>query len=76
LKIDSKKMAWPMQKAVKIEGLDMTAPHLVVIYCVGKQQQAVRFRFSTYRANQLCLFLNDLYKTAHLEKRCRWCKCI
>lgn len=64
-------------KSLKIDGLDTSTRHRVVVYCSGKPQQSFTFRFSDFTTNQLCLFLNDLYKTAQLweAKRCPWCKC-
>jgi hypothetical protein len=63
-------------KSVKIDGLDTAARHRIVVYCNGKPQQSFTFRFSDFTTNQLCLFINDLYKTAQLweSKRCPWCK--
>lgn len=76
-KIDAKTMAWPIKKSVKIEGLDPTVRHRVVVLCDGKPQQSFGFRVSDFKSTELCLFLNDLYKTAQLweVKRCPWCKC-
>jgi hypothetical protein len=64
-------------KSLKIDGMDTSTRHRVVVYCNGKPQQSFVFRFSDFPTNQLCLFLNDLYKTAQLweSKRCPWCKC-
>jgi hypothetical protein len=64
-------------KSLRIDGLDTATRHRVVIYCNGKPQQSFAFRFSDFKTKQLCLFLNDLYKTAQLweAKQCPWCKC-
>jgi len=78
LKIDDfERMAWPKQDGVKIDTLDATKRHRVVVYCNGKPQQSFTFRFSGNKSRRLCLFLNDLYGTAQLweAKRCPWCKC-
>lgn len=63
--------------SVKIEGLDPAIRHRVVVYCHGKPQQSFTFRFSEFNTRRLCLFINDLYKTAQLweAKRCPWCTC-
>ena len=77
LKIDEKIMAWPMKGSVKIDTLNADVRHRVVVYCSGKPQQSFGFRFSDYKSLDLCLFLNDLYKTVQLQevKRSPWCKC-
>ena len=88
LRIDTQQpVLWPMiserdgtyrrGKILKIDGLDAASRHRVVVFCDGKAQQSFTFRFSDYKANRLCLFINDLYKTVQLweEKRCPWCKC-
>jgi hypothetical protein len=78
LRIDSQSaMAWPRGGSQKIEGLDVGAPHRVVVLCDGKPQQSFRFRFSQFKSQKLCLFINDLYQTAQLWEASRspWCKC-
>ena len=64
-------------KSLKIDSLDTSTRHRVVVYCNGKPQQSFSFRFSDFTTKHLCLFINDLYKTAQLweSKRCPWCKC-
>jgi hypothetical protein len=78
LKIDAQQaMRWPIKGSVKVENLNPVTRHRVVVFCDGKPQQSFTFRFSDFNTGQLCLFLNDLYKTAQLweAKRCPWCKC-
>jgi len=78
LKLDDRPvLAWPTVESMKIGGLDATARHRVVIYRAGKPQQSFRFRFSEFKLNRACLFLNDLYWTAQLwnSKEAPWCKC-
>lgn len=80
LKIDAQKtLSWPTKESVKIEGLDISVRHRVVIYCDGKPHQGFYFRFSEFKTNDLCLFLNDLYKTAQIwnpkQNPAPWCKC-
>jgi len=78
VKIDAlQTIAWPIKKSVKIESLDVTAPHRVVVFCSGKPQQSFKFRFSDFNSRELCLFINDLYKTVQLweSKGTPWCKC-
>ena len=77
LKIDAKAMPWPIGESVRIDALDTAVRHRVVVSCDGKPQQTVVFRFSEFKAAELCLFLNDLYKTVQLQevKRSPWCRC-
>jgi hypothetical protein len=78
LKIDAQPAAaWPIKKSVKVDNLDPVTRHRIVVLCAGKRQQSFTFRFSDFKTGQVCLFLNDLYKTAQLweAKRCPWCKC-
>ena len=39
-----------------------------MISCDGKPQQSFSFRFAELKTNDLCLFINDLYKTAQLRE--------
>ena len=76
--IDSKpKKTWPIKESIKFDGLDLSASHSVVIFCDDKAQQSFKFRYSDFKARKLCLFINDLYKTAQLweDKQSPWCKC-
>jgi hypothetical protein len=68
---------WPKSKSMKIEGLSATTRHRVVVYRAGKAQQSFVFRFSEFKSQTPCLFLNDLYWTAQLweAKQAPWCKC-
>ena len=78
VKIDAQQpMAWPIKENVKIDALDITATHRVVVFCNGKPQQSFKFRFSEFETRELCLFVNDMYKTAQLweSKGAPWCKC-
>jgi hypothetical protein len=77
---DQKAFAWPTKASVKIDGLDIITRHRVVVYCDGKPHQSFSFRFSEYKARELCLFLNDLYKTVQLsddpkQSPAPWCRC-
>jgi hypothetical protein len=78
LRIDKQEpMPWPIKGSLKIDAVDASASHRVVVYCGGKPQQSFRFRFSEFKTKDLCLFLNDLYKTVQLAEaeQCPWCKC-
>ncbi len=77
-KIDGEKaVPWSREESAEIAGLDLNQRHRVVVLCDGKAQQSFSFRFSEFKEQQLCLFLNDLYQTAQLweRKRSPWCKC-
>jgi len=77
LKIDAQVMAWPIKESIKLAGLDLNTRHRVIVLCNHKPQQSFSFRFSEFQTQELCLFLNDLYRTVQLWelKRCPWCKC-
>jgi hypothetical protein len=78
LKIDAQQpIAWPIKESMRIDVLDVTAAHRVVVACSGKPQQSFRFRFSNFKTTHLCLFINDLYKTVQLwePKKAPWCHC-
>jgi|SRR5215472_4398310 len=68
---------WPRSDSFKFSSLELDRTHRVVVLCDGKAQQSFRFRFSEYKSNELCLFINDLYQTAQLweAKRSQWCRC-
>jgi len=70
-------LPWPQKESTKIGGLDPVGSHRVVIYRAGKPQQSFKFKFSDFKSNRACLFLNDLYWTAQLwdPERAPWCKC-
>jgi hypothetical protein len=48
---------------MKIEGLNGTARHRVIVYRARKAQQSFAFRLSEFKSPTPCLFLNDLYWT-------------
>jgi hypothetical protein len=77
LKLDGQLMAWPLKESVKLSGLDLTTRHRVIVLCDHRPQQSFTFSFSEFDSNQLCLFLNDLYRTVQLweAKRAPWVKC-
>ena len=78
LQIDTRKReGWPKKDSVKIAPLDATNPHRIVISCDGRPQQSFSFRFAELKTNDLCLFINDLYKTAQLWEtpKAPWCRC-
>jgi len=68
---------WPEKESIKIEDLGLSVQHRVVVLCGGKPMQSAAFRFSGFRNQKVCLFLNDLYWTVQLwpAKGSPWCKC-
>jgi hypothetical protein len=77
LKIDAQALPWPVKEGAKLTGLDLNARHKVIVFCGHKPQQSFSFRFSEFQTKELCLFLNDLYRTVQLSeaKRSPWCRC-
>lgn len=80
LRIDLQKpIPWPRTKSFKIDELDVTTRHRIVIFCSGKAEQSFVFKFAEFKNSALCLFLNDLYVTAQLwdpkVMPTPWCKC-
>jgi hypothetical protein len=77
VKIDAQLRDWPLKESLKVTGLDLNTRHRVTVLCDHKPQQSFTFRFSEYKSNRLCLFLNDLYRTVQLseQKTAPWCKC-
>ena len=78
LRIDERQpVTWPNDKSLKIDGLDISRAHRVVIVCGGKPVQSFRFSFSEHKEKQLCLFINDFYGWADVWEpgRVRRCRC-
>jgi hypothetical protein len=69
---------WPQRKSLKIEGLDTTERHLLVVLdSSGKPIESVRFKFSEYKSTDLCMTY-DGYQGIGLQevsRRTPWCKC-
>jgi hypothetical protein len=69
---------WPQRKALKVDGLDTSERHLLVVLdASGKPIQSVRFKFSDYQSKDLCMSYDD-YGGIGLEEATRrtpWCKC-
>ena len=79
VKIDKRPAtAWPERKSLKIEGLDLTERHLLVVLdSGGKAIESVRFKFSDYKSSELCMAY-DGYQGIGLQEATRrtpWCKC-
>jgi hypothetical protein len=81
LKVDKMEpVAWPHEESLKIGGLDLSENHRVVTTCDGKPIQSVRFNFSAFKTENLCLEYQDLfdgYEGLRLwdAKHAPWCKC-
>ena len=79
LQIDTRpRMPWPEQSDKEIPDLPLEGIHRIRLFCDGKPLQSFTFRFSEFRSNRLCLYLNDRYQTPQLKERTRqtpWCKC-
>ncbi len=78
-KIDKRSATeWPQQKSLKIEGLDTSERHLLVVLDSGsKPIQSVWFKFSHYKSTELCMAY-DGYQGISLQEATRrtpWCKC-
>ncbi len=68
---------WPHKDCVKIDRLDPTARHRIMLISDGKPLQSFRFRFSDYKSSTLCLTF-DGYGGPRLQEQSRhtpWCKC-
>jgi len=79
VKIDKRPAAaWPDRKSLKIDGLDTSQRHiLVVLSSDGKPIESVRFSFSGYKSTELCMAY-DGYQGIGLQEATRrtpWCKC-
>jgi hypothetical protein len=77
LKIDKRPpVPWPHKESVKIDDLDVSERHLVVLVSDGKTIQSFWFRFSEYKATDLCIIF-DGYEGVQLDDRksSPWCKC-
>jgi len=69
---------WPQRKSLKIDGLDTSERHLLVVLdSSGKPIESVRFKFSDYKSTELCMAY-DGYQGIGLQEATRrtpWCKC-
>jgi len=79
VKIDKRlATAWPEQKSLKIEELDTSERHLLVVLdSSGKPIESTRFKFSDYKSTELCMAYNG-YQGIGLHEATRrtpWCKC-
>jgi hypothetical protein len=78
LRIDDRGIeSWPKSESMKIDGLNATGKHRVVIFRGGKAQTSFAFSFANFKSPTPCLFLDGAYLTAQLweSKGAPWCKC-
>jgi hypothetical protein len=79
LRIDKQPpVEWPVSKGLEISGLDLKERHFfAVLEKNGEPIESLRFSFSGYRKNRLCLTY-DGYQGIQLSEQSRktpWCKC-
>jgi len=75
LRIDKRvPTSWPHKEPLRIGDLDLTAPHLVVLTSEGKPIQAMRFKFSEYKVDHLCMSF-DGYQGIQLQPNLIRCHC-
>lgn len=80
IRVDSRhSIPWPHQNPMKIDGLDVTWSHRVIVGCNAKSVQAAIFRFSDYQSDELCLIFDSMfdgYEGMRLfdPKQASWCK--
>jgi hypothetical protein len=71
-------VAWPAKQSLNLDDLGLEERHLIVaIDASGKPVESVRFRFSDYKSNRLCM-MYDGYQGMQLQEATRhtpWCKC-
>jgi hypothetical protein len=69
---------WPQRKGLKIDGLDISERHLLVVLdSRGKPIESVRFKFADYKSTDLCITY-DGYQGIGVQdatRRTPWCKC-
>jgi hypothetical protein len=79
VRIDKRRaVPWPAKQSLGFDDLSLEDRHLLVaIDGSGKPVESVRFRFSDYRSNHLCMTY-DGYQGMRLQDASRhtpWCKC-
>jgi hypothetical protein len=79
LKIDKQPaVPWPQRESLKIEGLDLSARHLLVILdSRGEPEESLWFRFSAFKGDRVCMSY-DGYQGIQLNldgRKTTWCRC-
>ena len=77
VKIDNRKpVPWPHKESLKIDRLDLTKRHLVVLTSAGRRTESFWFRFSPSDNGALCMTF-DGYQGVQLAgmKGSPWCTC-
>jgi hypothetical protein len=74
---DAPATRWSHTASARIDGLNPDVRRRVVVLCDGKPHQSFRFSFSEFSSRDLCLSVNDLYRTVRLQdaRSSPWCKC-
>ena len=74
---DGTAVDWPRTNSARLQPLDLTPRHRVIVLCDKKPIASFSFRFSDFDEPNLCLFRDSAYSTLQLweQKRARWCKC-
>jgi hypothetical protein len=77
ISVDSRKpLLWPHKHLVKIEELDLTERHLIVLRSDGKPIQSFRFGFPTYKDTKLCVSFDGYQGVQFGDKYdTYWCRC-
>lgn len=76
LKIDKRTpIPWPHKESVTIDDLDVNDRHLVVLTSDGKTVQSFWFRFSDYKATDLCIGFDGYQGVQLHEKNSPLCNC-
>jgi hypothetical protein len=77
LRIDKRPaVLWPHKEDLKLENLDLSERHLVVLTSDRKPIESFWFRFSEFNSAELCMKF-DGYQGVQLAdaRSSRWCKC-
>ena len=76
LRIDKRDAVhWPHKESLKIEGLDLTDRHLVVLTSDGKRIQSFWLRFAEYKSVDLCISFDGYPGVQVTQARHSQCKC-
>jgi hypothetical protein len=79
VKIDNRPAApWPRVKSLRFDDLDLQDSHLLVILDANRKPvESVRFKFSSYKKADLCMWYDGYQgmQLAEATRRTPWCKC-
>lgn len=75
-KIDKRDaISWPHKENIKIDGLDTSLRHLIVIFSDGKRIQSAWFRFDASTSTDLCFFYDGYGGIQLSDMKHSLCKC-